>query len=854
MARKVVASLAALIVILFLALPYASPILQAFIDPIHGVTGAALAAGLPSGKYNVQVIGNATVVWDEHGVPHIYASTDEAGVYALGWVTASMRLFQMDMLRRVGEGNLSALVGEPGYDNDVFIKSLGIDGTINETWQLIQSNPELSKLKSLLLAYTDGVNAYIDYALKHNLLPVEYRVLGQKPVYWKPEDTIAIEKVIALGLAWNDEDLVLGKLVDKWGPQIIAYMDMNEWRGTVTQASCSMAVKWGDVSTKPNPYNYSSSTLGEGVALAGGSEAPPNPEPLLSWIDELRSLWSIATAGLASNNWVVSGSASESGKPIVANDPHLQLSVPPIWFLAEIHTPSFKAIGALFPGTPLIVIGRNQHLAWGFTNVMGDFTDYYYYKWDGDRYLYKGQWLEAEKKERTILVYDPMKHSFEEKKITVLRTVHGPVLEKDGVRYAVKWTGLDPSFELQFFVELNNASTVQEAITAQRWFHSPIQNFVVADDQGNFAYSPVGAYPVRENLPVLARNITVAGIALEEIVNRGYIPFNGSNGEGEWAGYVPKEDLPILYDPPIPYIATANSKPWDGSCGDMVGWHYADRYREERIKQLLNESLSDGIITVDEVKKIQTDIVDLSVKDYLETAILPYSDSNYAAILQEWLSTEGPLMSKDEYAPTIAVAWIYSFHKLLWEHLYGSDDNIGFLRFHYALSIVKAAAQGDEYALKLIPGGDLKALVNKSLEDALNTLTKYYGTSDYTKWKYGQIHYYNVAHPAFEAMNYAKIPASGGPYTINVARPSSFNARDGMPVTHGPSIRQVVDLSGSLYNIALPGGESGNPFSQHYQDIYLDYWTKGKYLAYTLGEHPSAYHGPMLEFIGGGSP
>lgn len=851
MANRVLVILAAIITIGFLALPYLAPALTSFIDPIHGVPGAALAAGLPSGNYTAQTVGDATVVWDRYGVPHIYAETDEAGAYAMGWVTASMRLFQMDLLRRIGEGNLSALVGDAGYDNDVFVKSLRLDDAINETWTRIQDDPELNKLRDLLISYANGVNAYIDYAVENNLLPIEYRVLGQKPVHWRPQDTIAIEKVISLVLAWNDEDLVLGKLVEKWGPQIIAYMDINSWQGTVVQASCSQAVKWGDVSTKPNAYNYGSLMQGSTTSGVVGVGRSPDPTPILSWINELHGLWSIASTGMASNNWVVSGSVTESGKPIVANDPHLQLSAPPIWILAEINTPSFKSIGALFPGTPLVVIGRNQHLAWAFTNVMGDFTDYYYYKWDGDKYLYKGEWLTAEKATKKILVYDPVKRTYREEEITVLETIHGPVLERDGARYAVRWTGLDPSIELQFFVELNNASSVKEAITAQRWFHVPIQNFIVADDKGNFAYSPVGAYPVRSNLPVLARNVAVAGRIVGDIVNRGFIPFNGSNGEGEWIGYVPKEDLPILYDPPTPYIATANSKPWDGSCGDIVGWHYADRYREERIKQLLDEALEDGVITVDEVKKIQTDIVDLSVKDYLETAILPYSNTNYAMVLRGWLESEGPLMSKDDYKPTIAVAWIYMFHKALWEHLYGESSNIHFLRFHYALSIVKAAAMGDDYARKLLPGS-LESLVNESLSKALNLLEKYYGTSDYTKWIYGKIHYYLVAHPAFAALNYNRVPANGGPYTVNVAAPTQVDSDTGMPVTHGPSIRQVVDLATNRYNIVLPGGENGNPFSPHYQDLYIKYWTKGEYLTYTLGAQPSTYEGPMLRFSGGG--
>ncbi len=853
MPRKWVAVASAIIAVLFMALPYVAPILQSFLDPIHGVAGAALASSLPSGEYNVETIGNATVVWDQYGVPHIYATTDEAGAYAMGWVTASMRLFQMDLLRRIGEGTLSALVGKPGYDNDVFIHSIGLNHVIEEIWREVQAKPELSKLKEMLIAYSKGVNDYIKYAENNNLLPIEYRVLGQKPESWKPEDTISIARVIGLVLAWNDEDLILGKLVEKHGPEIIAYMDMDTWNGTVTQADCRYATTWGSVSLKPNAYDYNNMPMiSSGKTLREKIGKMPDPTPILRWIEKIREKWWNSINLMASNNWIVSASASSTGKPIVANDPHLELSAPPIWILAEIRTPSFKSIGALFPGTPLIVIGRNQHLAWGFTNVMGDFTDYYYYRWNGDEYYYNGKWVKANISYEEIKIYDPIHRTFKTEKLKVLRTVNGPVIEKNGTRYAVRWTGLDPSFELEFFVELNNASNVKEAITAQRWFHVPIQNFVVADDKGNIAYSPVGAYPVRSNTPVLISKVNVAGIIKGPIINKGYIPFNGSRGEGIWVKYIPKEDLPILYDPPVPFIATANSKPWKGSCGGYVGWHFADKYREERIKSLLEKALADGKITPEEVMKIQTDYFDLSVEDYLRTAILPYSNSTYAKILEEWLEKYGPEMDKDMYQPTIAVVWLYTFHKDLWIHLYGSESDISFLRFHYALSIVRAAAKGDEYALKLIPGGDLKSYVNKTLSEALQILKAYYGSEDYTKWIYGKMHYYYPTHPAFEALSYSKIPANGGPYSINVARPAKVDSKIGMPVQSGPSIRQTVDLSSPNYYISLPGGENGNPFSQHYQDIYVNIWSQNKYMKYSIEAPIESYPGPKIIFRGRG--
>jgi len=858
---KALAVLAAVGLVLLLAVPAAVPIFRGFIDPYHGILGVARASGLPSGTFEAPGIpGTARVVWDQYGVPHIYATTDEAGVYAVGWVTAGMRLFQMDLLRRVGEGRLAELVGEPGLSNDEFIRSIGLHITINKTWEEIQKRPELAELKTLLEAYARGVNDYIDYAEKHDLLPVEYRVLGLKPQPWRPVDTISVAKVIALSLAWNDEDLVLEQLVKRWGPQIVAYMGLPDWSETLAQANCSMAVPWGNVSMKPNPYNYNESAGLPGAVLSPAklAEDPgkaPDPTPILSWVEHLESFWRSLVGPLgASNNWVVAANYTTTGRPIVANDPHLELSVPPIWVLAEINTPSFKVIGALFPGTPLVVIGRNQHLAWAFTNAMGDFTDYYYLEWRGDEYLYGGEWYRATVRVEEIRVYNPVTHKYSTEEYKALDTLLGPVLESNGTRYAVRWTGLDVSFELEFFVELNNASTVREALTAQRWFHAPIQNFVVADDKGNIAYSPIGAYPIRANEPVL----------LEwhggEIVNKGLIPFNGSAGEGVWVGYIPKERLPILYDPPIPFIVTANSKPWSGSCwgmdGNFVGWHYIDKYRLERITEMLTQIIREkGRVGPEDVMKVQTDYHDLGIADYLEHIILPYAnDTKEAGVLREWLRETGALMSRDDYRPTIAMAWVYAYHEMLWEHLYGSTSYPTFLREYYALHIVEAAARGDSYALELIPYGNLSKAAHEALREALERLKEYYHTDDESKWVYGEIHYYNPRHPAFRALDYKKVPANGGPYTVNVAAPAEFDAREGMPVTHGPSIRQVVPLGDPIYYITLPGGQDGNPLSSHYQDIYLQFWTQDKYIQYTLAlpyqQALKTYGGPVLAFQG----
>ncbi len=795
--------------------------------------------------------GKAYVYWDSHGVPHIYATTDAIGFYAVGWVTASQRLFQMDLLRRVPEGRLSALVGERGVASDTFMIESGIARSVELSWYMISnsSDPVLKATKQMLEYYSMGVNDYIRYAEKNNLLPIEYRVLGQKPEPWKPMDSIAVAKLIAYGLAWNSEDLVMQKLVNKYGEDgiyLAKLFGFLTWNNTLAQASCSVAVPWSSVTGITNPPALEFYTLAN---LSIEREIPAStPEKI--GVGSIIGLESAPARFLGfhtpleeSNNWVINGSYTASGKPIVANDPHLELTMPPIWFMIELNTPSYHVMGELFPGTPLVVIGRNQHLAWGFTNVMGDFTDYYYYKWDASgRYLYKGEWLEPKHVETvTLEIWNPFKHTFTAKKIDVLETVHGYLIHVNGERLAVRWTGQDPSAEIAFFYILNKASTVKEALQAQRYFHVPPQNFVVADDKGNFAYSLFGAYPVRTNLPVY----NVSGVKL---VNTGWLPFNGSRGEGEWIGYVPADKIPILYDPSLPYIATANSKPFQGECGAFIGWHFHDKYRLERIHMLLDEMIAEkGKLTVGDVMRVQTDTVDLGVRDYLSLLfnLSCWKDNQTMLELHQWF-LNGTNMSKNEWQPTLAAAWIIEFHTLLWKNLYGSASDIKFLRETYARNLIDSYLLGDPIARKILRISPVK-LANEAFQRAVRNLTLYYHSSNPNDWVYGKIHYYNLHHPAFKPLNAEPLPASGFTWTINVAPSFQDSATRGMPVGIGPSLREIIDLSMQEYYISLPGGESGNPFSIHYQDLYLEYWSQGKYMVYAITPNASQLSNTMGE-------
>ncbi len=816
--------------------------MASFLNPFQGIASSLRMQLLNhiTIKSN-KVRGSAIIIFDNYGIPHIFATTRDAAFYSLGWLEASQRLFQMDIIRRFMEGNLSALLGKRALSEDIFINSLWLPEVIDNTTRYIKSNKAFLNLSRYVNDFINGINDYIAFAERNNLLPPEYKILGQKPEPWKFKDVVAIEKFLSFMLSYSDSDLILQRLVSRWGPRILLFMDIINRSENIAVAPCSASKPWGSA-IKGLKINLKS-----GFLLSSFSESlkgAPNPTPIIETIDQVKGFLNMFGSDILemSNDWVISGNFTYSGKPIVANDPHLTLTAPSLWMPVHIKAPDLDVAGVILPGSPFVVIGRNRHIAWGFTNLLGDFVDYYYYVWNGTSYYYLGRWLKPISKNITIKIWNPIRRVYTYKKITIRRTINGPLLDINGSRYAVAWTGLYPSNELEFIMELNFASSVKEALYAQRYFGSPIQNFIVADDKGNFAWSPVGYYPVRTNLPT----IDVNGI---KIVNEGFLPFNGSKGEGLWKGFVNLSKLPVLYDPILPFIATANTKPWRGSCGFYIGYQYADRFRLERIRDLLYQLISrPERITASDVIKVQLDIVDLSVKDYLNLLIqllerggerfLSPRDLEIINKLMAWNGT----MYKNLWQPTVALAWALEFHKDLWQYLYGSSSDLFAFRIEYAESLIKNYLIGRPGIYKILERGFLERLSAQSFKEAKKILEGFYKTDDYEKWTYGKIHYYDPVHPLgslFPRFNYPKEEAPGGPYTINVAMPSNFSSKTGMPVTLAPSVRLVSDLGTQIIYVSLPGGVSGNPFSRYYYNLYL-MWVRGEYVTINLNSTPKS--------------
>jgi len=412
--------------------------------------------------------GKVEVYYDEYGVPHFVASDEKALAFAVGYIQAKDRLFQMDLHRRIMKGELSEVFSEDFYESDVFYKKMDFLKAAEITWEGLKD----THIGELLEAYSEGVNYYIET----EKLPMEFQLAGYRPENWKPVDTLLIAKEIAWGLTGDFWDLKRALILEKLGEKALELYPSSLGHNYTT--------------FRPLGLNKS----------------------FLDWVSGFE-----AEKGFGSNNWVVSGKFTESGKPMLANDPHLLLTAPPVWYEMHINLNGSNVRGVTFPGIGMIIIGKNDFLAWGFTNVGADVIDFYYYVWDGDKYLYKGQWLEPEKEIKKIRVKTV--GGFDEREVLVEKTVHGALIEKDGFRVAVAWTGFTNTTEALALYKYNYARNIEEFIEGLKLFCVPAQNVVYADVYGNTMYYPAGKYPIR-----IVDGKEVAGNVL----------FNGSAGEGEW--------------------------------------------------------------------------------------------------------------------------------------------------------------------------------------------------------------------------------------------------------------------------------------------------------------------------------
>ena len=720
------------------------------------------------------------VVRDRDAVPHIYAKSSEDALFALGYVHAQDRLFQMDFQRRVGAGRLSEVLGEATVETDKFLRTLGVYRVAERTL------PNLSaETRGALDAYAAGVNAFL--GARRGALPPEFLVLGYEPEPWSPADSLVWLKMMAwdLGSNWDDE-LLRARLLEELPPERVAEL----WPPYP-----------GDAPVMLPDF----SALYKTLPLTALWATSPKPLP----------------PGAGSNNWVVNGGKSVTGAPLLANDPHLALQSPALWYFAHLSAPGLEVTGATLPGLPLVVLGRTDRFAWGFTNTGPDTQDLFIEQLGPDeRYRTPDGWEYLRVREEIVRVKDQP-----DVRLTVRETRHGPLISdvvaaagevagNRGARYALAfaWTSLrSDDLSMQAGLELNQAQNWSDFTEALRGFHAPQQNIVYADVEGNIGMYAPARVPIRRN-------------------GDGLVPVPGWTGEYDWTGFIPYGELPHVLNPPSGQIVTANHKLIPDSYPHFLTHDWSEPYRAERIMALLNAQERHSLASF---RDVQADQYSGMANDFLPFLLGVPVDGAEAKALQNRLSAWNGEMSPDAPEPLIFSLWYRTFTRLVLEDDLGAlfKDYWGFRPIFFRNVIGGRTHWCDN--TETLETETCELLAATALRQTAQALADGDAKGDGEDHDWGDVHYADHDHLVFADTPLAplfnlRIPNGGDAFTVNAARYAVDE--DGAAQTSGPGFRAVYDLADlERSRFIQPTGQSGNPLSRHYRD-FLERWAAVEYL------------------------
>ena len=741
---------------------------------------------------------------DDYGIPHIYAENSDDLFFAQGYVHAQDRMWQMEFWRHISQGRVSEIVGEPGLENDKFIRTSG--------WNRIAAantayyEQELPEAMAALNAYAAGVNAYLvenkdDLALSQRILGLVGEPWEIEP--WQPVHSIGWGVVMAwdLGGNWEDEltrarlyatlgqeatdELVPGYPFDS-RPVIAPTSQLITAAAGQTTTAAAPAIDWTRVSTE---------IIGRPPGALGSG-------PLLG-----------------SNNWVVGGQHTASGLPLLANDPHLGIQMPAIWYQVGLHAPGWDVTGFSFAGIPGVVVGHNERIAWGVTNVGPDVQDLYIERVNPDnpnQYEYMGEWRDFNVIEEVIKV-----NGGEDVVLSVRETLHGPVisdvLEEQPDVLALRWTAAGgPSRILQSVLRINQAQNYEEFREALRFWDIPSQNFVYADVDGNIGYQMPSLIPIRAN-------------------GQGMVPAPGWTGEYEWDEYIPFEELPALYNPEQGYIVTANHAAVDEAYPYFVSRDWASGDRGQRITDMIEAAIAEGPIDADDFGRIHSDSYSLRAASFVP--LLAGLSSDDAAV-QQALDTLAA-WDYQERRDSVGASLFEIFYMRLAHNVLADDvgeenisDAYSTIYFHQ-LAQDAAARWWDDATT---PAAESREdILLRSLTEAVAWLNENLG-GDMDGWTWGRLHTATFAStplgesgigPIESLVNRGPFPADGGSDLVNA---NNWSWEAPALVRSHPSMRMIVDMSDfDASRWVIPTGQSGHPFNAHYDD-QIELWLNGQYL------------------------
>jgi len=754
------------------------------------------------------ISGPVRVVRDASGIPHIEAASRLDAVRVLGYVQAQERLWQMHVLRMVAQGRLSEMFGRPTLDTDIFLKTVDIAGASRRSWEALSDGG-----KAELTAFAEGINAYIggDTRLLETSLPPEFLILGVTPEPWEPWQSVALLKVMALTLDSNMDDEILRFALASRGFNSAEIDDLLPY----------------DAKDNPPPLPNLRALFEMAPVLlrTGGVDDGPRLPAGLAW----------PTGVDASNNWVVAGSRTVSGKPLLANDPHLGLTAPTTFFLAHVAFDEDgerrNIIGATLPGTPLFLLGRNDRVAWGLTTTNLDSQDVFIERLkpdDPDQYLTPTGWEPIGKEELEVAIKGEKPVAF-----TRRMTRHGPVLPEGyrsiaeilpvGHTAALQWVSLaGDDTTVDAARGIADSRSVEDFIAATRLIVAPMQSMVVADVDGNIALTAPGRVPLRDPANAIS----------------GRAPVPGWQAQYDWKGWLAFDDLPRIVNPPAGALATANANWLPADYGHFITYDWDEPYRQNRVEQLViaaNERHSP-----ETMRAIQADSLSPAVAVFRDLALAQTEQgAGQEPAMMEALKTWDGKTPADRPEPLIMTAWWRHFQELALKDELGKDfSRLGRGQIEPLINMLRARTSRDWCDDRATPAAETCGIIlSKALAAALTEIRGLQG-DDWRQWQWGRAHVAWGEHRPFSSVGAlaqfftVTRDSAGDSYSLLRGR-TDFSGDHPYRNVHASAYRAWYDLGEpDKSQFIVSTGQGGHFMSPHYAD-QADRWAKVEYLPMT---------------------
>jgi len=761
------------------------PPLGAFFNPFSGfwknaepVEGGAFRS---IGKLK-SLKGEVDVYYDDRSVPHIFADEVMDALFVQGYVTASQRLFQMDVTIRAAGGRLSEVLGERTLERDQLQRRRGMVYAAENTLATWKSDQEGF---AMIEAYCAGVNTYIDQ-LQPADYPLEFKLLNYAPEPWTPLKSALLMKSMAQMLCSRENDLESSNALKFFGRDAFdfLYPEYNPDEVPIIPKD----VNWDHIQVDPLSSEKSSPPLG----FIQHRALPKPPE------------------SLGSNNWAVAGSKTQSGVPILCNDPHLKLTLPSVWFEVQLNTAEFNVYGVSLPGFPGVVIGFNEHIAWGMTNVSHDVMDWHTIDWvDEGKTKYR---LDGKEEMAVVRVEEIYLKGQKEPIIdSVKYTVWGPVVYDTKSEYkdmAMNWIAHQGhGNEAKVFYQLNRAKNYEEFKAAAKYFAVPAQNLVFASKEGAIAMQVQGKFPLRK-------------------FEQGRFVQSGNTTMNQWKGFIPQEHNPGVLNPVSGFVASANQR----STGEDYPYYYTGGFADYR-GRILSRKLSEiQKASIKDMMALQNDEYALKAEEALPTLLemmeeveLEEEEGRWLSNLREWKYNYG----REEMPPILFDEWIRSFYANTWDEFDGIKDSIDILmpETWKTISMLVNLPDHEYFDIQSTPTREIaKDVAVISFQKACNKIKEWKKEHPQTPLTWGNYKTDRVNHLArLPAFSSDELPVGGDRHVLNAIRWGA-----------GPSWRMIVELGEEVKAFGVyPGGQSGNPGSPFYDNM-IESWAKGAYYELNL--------------------